>query len=303
MKKYLALLLLVSLPFLSFSQEYIDLFSINYGKTGKTTFENLPENTTITTFETDFTFPFVLNKKYVIITGGNHSSNSLQLFPEPNYNHLYSTLLKAGVKITHSEHWSGTYILLPKLASDYINLNKDDFYLGGAFVWEYKKTKNLNYSYGFYGSTEAFGLFITPIFGIYYLSPDSRLEMKLSLPIDGNLNYSLSNNTKIGFDYISRGSSYKLTQENIRSNYVQNNSLELSSYIERSLLDNTVLLRLKMGFSDNRFEVYPIDQKVDLTLSAFKFGDNRTQLNKDLSSSLFFKFENVYRFDLGSDKK
>ena len=125
----------------------------------------------------------VLNKKYAIITGIDFNSNTLQLFPYPNYNHLYSTQLKAGIKITHSEHWSGTYILLPKLASDYINLSSDDLYLGGAIALKYKKNKNLNYSFGCYGSTEAFGLYISPLIGLYYLSPDSRFEMKLSLPV------------------------------------------------------------------------------------------------------------------------
>lgn len=102
------------------------------------------------------------------------------------------------------------------------------------------------------------------------------------------MNYSLSDKTKIGFNYVARGSSYKLTRENIRSTYVQNNSLEFSSYLQRSSFNKNMLLRLKIGFSTNQFEVYPIDQKVDLTLSAFQFGDNRTQLNTALSSSVFF---------------
>lgn len=53
MKKHLLYLM-----FLSYSQEYIDLFSINYGKSGETSFENLSKNTTITTFETDLTLPY-----------------------------------------------------------------------------------------------------------------------------------------------------------------------------------------------------------------------------------------------------
>lgn len=303
MKKQLLYLLFLILPFIGNSQEYIDLFSINYGKSGETSFENLSENTTITTFETNITLPIVLNTKYAVITGINFGSNTLQLFPESNYNHLYSTLLKAGIKINHSEHWSGTYILIPKVASDYINICSEDFYLGGAFVWKYKKNKNFSYSFGFYGSTEAYGLYTTPIIGLYYHSPNSRFEMNLNLPSDGDLNYSLSNKAKIGLDYVGRGSSFKLTTGNIRSTYTENNSLEFSSYLQRSFFNKNVLLRLKMGFSTNQFEVYLIDQKVDLHISVLKFGDKRTQLNTNLSSSVFFKIEGIYRFDIGTNKK
>lgn len=303
MKKQLLYMLFLILPFFGNSQEYIDLFSLNYGKSGKTSFKNLSEHTTITTFETNVTLPIVLNTKYTVITGINFGSNTLQLFPTSNYNHLYSTLLKAGIKINHSEHWSGTYILLPKVASDYINISSEDFYLGGAFVWKYKKNKNLSYSFGFYGSPEAFGLYTTPIIGLYYHSSNSRFEINLNLPSDGDLNYSLSDKTKIGFDYVGRGSSFKLTTGNTRSTYVENNSLEFSSYFQRSSFNNNVLLRLKMGFSTNQFEVYLIDQKLDLKISVIKFGDNRTQLNTDFSSSVFFKIEGIYRFDIGTDKK
>lgn len=300
MKKYVFYLFLF-LPFVSNSQEYVDLFSANYRKSEETSFDNLSENTTVTKFETNITIPIVLNEKYVVITGANFGYNALQLFPDSNYNHLYSTLIKAGLKINHSEHWSGTYVLLPKLASDYVNLSNEDFYLGGAFLLKYKKNKGLNYSLGFYGSTEAFGLFVTPIMGLYYVN--SRFEIKLSLPIDADINYRLSNKTRIGFDYVGLGSGYKLTNENIRSYYVQNNSLEISSYLQQNLFHKNVLLRLKIGVSNNGYKVYPIDQKIDLAVSAFKFGDKRTQLNSDLVSSVFFKIESIYRFDISSDKK
>ena len=303
MKKQLShLLILILFPLMCISQEYIDLFSINYGKSGETSFNDLSQNTTITTFETNVTLPIVLNTKYAVITGINFGSNTLQLFPDSNYTHLYSTLFKAGINVNHSEHWKGTYILLPKVASDYINVSNEDFYFGGALVWKYKKNKNFSYSFGFYGSNEAYGFFASPIIGLYYHSPNSRFEMNFNLPSDGTINYSLTDKTQIGFDYVGRGSSFKLTTATIRSTYVENNSLEFSSFIQRSFFNN-ILLRLKIGFSTNQFEVYPIDQKLDLKISVLKFGDHRTQLNTDYSSSAFFKIEGIYRFDIGINKK
>lgn len=290
--------LLVS--YLCNSQGFVDLFSINYGKSVATKFENSSQTTTIANFEANLTLPIKLNEKHAIIAGGDFSNNNLQLFPDENYMNLYLTRIKAGINITHSEHWSGTYILLPKLSSDYINLSKNDFYMGGVIVLKYKKRENLSYKFGLYASNEAFGLIISPLIGLYYLSPNTRFEMNFYMPNDTDLNYKLSDKTKIGVDYVARGRSFKLTTENVRSTYVENNSLEFSSYLQNNSLNKNVLIRLKAGFSTNIFKVYPIDQKIDFATPLFKFGDNRTQLNNNLSSSPFIKIEAIYRIDIAS---
>lgn len=295
-KKLLFILFLLGSNLCS-SQHYVDIFSINYGKSAATSYENSSQTTTITNLDADLTLPIELNEKNAVITGIDFSNNTLQLFPDSNYNNLYLTRLKAGINITHSEHWSGTYLLLPKLSSDYINLSMDDFYIGGVAVLKYKKNKNLSYKFGIYASNEAFGLFISPLIGLYYLSPNSRFEMNLYLPNNADLNYSLTNKTKIGTDFVARGKSFKLATSGTRSSYAENNSLEFSSYLQNNSLIKNVLVRLKLGFSTNSFEVYPIDQKIAFATTLFKFGDNRTQLNTNLSSSAFIKIEAIYRFD------
>ena len=300
MVKKLIFILLLFLSQWSNSQGYIDLFSINYGKSAATSYENGSQTTTISNFDVDLTLPIELNEKYAIITGVDFSNNTLQLFPDSNYNNLYLTRIKAGINITHSERWSGTYLLLPKISSDYINLSMEDFYIGGVAVLKYKKSKNLSYKFGLYASNEAFGLFVSPLIGLYYLSPSSRFEMNLYLPNNADLNYSLTNKTKIGTDFVARGKSFKLTTDGIRSSYAENNSLEFSSYLQNNSLNKMVLLRLKIGYSTNSFEVYPIDQKIAFATTLFKFSDNRTQLNTNLSSSPFIKIEAIYRFDIAS---
>ncbi len=303
MTKKIFLLMLTIFPILCNSQEYVDIFTINYRQSEDTSFENTNKNTTIESFQTEVIFPIVLKSKNVLITGINYSSSSLQLFPSTNYNHFYTTRLTAGISINHSEKWKGNYILLPKIASDYKNISHNDFYIGGLLEWKYKKNKNLNYRFGLYASTEAFGIFTTPIFGLYYTSPNERLEINLSLPIVTDINYRIQKNITIGFDYIGLGDSYKFMDENKLSEYyTQNNSLEFSTYIQYSIFNKSVLLRLKSGYSTNKFEVYSIDEKNNLALSSFRFGDYRTQLNSNLTSNIFFKVEAKYRFHITSKK-
>ncbi|HLF51143.1 DUF6268 family outer membrane beta-barrel protein [Flavobacterium sp.] len=303
MKKIIIQLLFLILPFLCTAQEYIDIFSINYGKSQKTTFENSSVTTSISTFQTNLILPIVLNEKYTAITWVNFSSYSLQLFPDSNNNHLYSTNLRAGLKINHSEHWSGIYLFMPKVASDYINLSSEDIYLGGTALLKYKRNERFSYSLGLYGSSEAYGISMTPIIGFYYHSPDKRFEMNFLLPNDADINYSLTDKTKIGVDFLGHGNSYKLTTDNIRSTYIENNSIDFSSYVQRSVLDKKILLRLKLGYSLNEFRAYPIDQKLDLQILVLKFGDNRTLLLEDKSNTFLLKLEAIYRFDLSTVKK
>jgi hypothetical protein len=303
MKKKIIQLLFLLLPFLCNAQEYIDLFSINYGKSQKTTFGNSSINTSISTFQTNLTLPVVLDEKYIAITGINFSSYNLQLLPDSDNNHLYSTAIRAGLSIKHSEHWSGIYLFLPKIASDYVHLSSEDLYLGGLAMLKYKKNKNFGYTIGLYGSTEAFGVAMTPIIGLYYHSPDTRFEMNLFLPDNADFNYSLTDKTKIGVDFQGHGNSYKLTTDDIRSTYAENRSIDLSSYVQRSVFNKKILLRLKMGYYLNQFNVFPIDQQLDLQILVLKFGDKRTKLFEDSSNILFFKMEAIFRFDLSTVKK
>jgi len=126
----------------------------------------------------------------------------------------------------------------------------------------------------------------------------------MTVPFDSDINYALPNKTKIGFNYVDLGTSYKPTNDNIQSNYVQNNSLEFSTYSQRNLFNNNnVILLLKTGVSTNSFEDYPIDQKIDFTVSSSKFGDHRMQQKPDIASSFHFKIESAYRSDLSENKK
>ena len=168
---------------LTFAQDYVDIFRIGYGETFNNDFEGTNSSTSIRSFEAGFTFPIVLNDKNALITGADFSTNNLQLFPEAERTSLYSTNIKLGLASTHSERWSSTIVLLPKIASDYNDISSDDFYLGGFALLKLQKKENLIYRFGAYGSQEAFGFFTTPIIGWYYLSPNKKFEMDMSLSL------------------------------------------------------------------------------------------------------------------------
>ncbi len=295
MKKLLLLSFLF--PFFISAQEYVDLFKIGYGQTFKNNFEGTNESTEVKSFDVGFTFPVVLNENQALITGADFNSNNLQLFPEAEFTSLFSTNLKLGLASTWSEKWSTTIVLLPKIASDYKNVSSDDFYLGGFALLKLKKTENLKYRFGFYGTQEAFGFFTTPIIGWYYLSPNQRFEMDMSLPISADVNYRLGSTT-VGIDYYGIGRSFKLHNQNSPTLYADLSSLEFSGYFQVNTFEESVLLRAKAGYSSNDYEVYNDGDKIDLGVSAFSFGDDRNQLNPNIHGEFFLKFEAIYRFHI-----
>ncbi len=295
MKKLLLLILLF--PFFISAQEYVDIFRIGYGQTFNNNFEGVDSSTNVKSFEAGFTFPIVLNENHALITGADFSRNNLQLFPETQYTSLYSTNLKLGLASTWSEKWSTTIVLLPKIASDYKNISSADFYFGGFALLKLKKSENLKYRFGLYATQEAFGLFTTPILGWYYLSPNKHFEMDMSLPISADVSYKLGITT-VGVDYFGIGRSFNVHYENLPTLYADLSSLEFAGYLQFNTLEESVLLRAKLGYSSNNYEMYAEGDKIDLGVSAFSFGDDRTQLNPSLNGGVFFKFEAIYRFHI-----
>ena len=59
-----------------------------------------------------------------------------------------------------------------------------------------------------------------------------------------------------------------------------------------------MLLRAKVGYASSDYEVYAVEDKIDLGVSAFSFGDNRELLNPEIAGGIFLKFEAIYRFNI-----
>lgn len=295
MKKLL--LLSFFFPLLGTAQDYVDLFRINFGQTLNNDFEGVASSTYVKSFEAGFTAPLVLRKNHALITGVEFSRNNLQLFPEDKFTSLYSSTLKLGLASTWSKKWSTTLVLLPKIASDYKNISEDDFYIGGIALVKYKKSKHLIYRFGLYATQEAFGLFTTPILGWYYISPNKRFEMDMSLPIAADVSYKFGTVTT-GIDYFGIGRSFNVHYTGQPTLYADLSSLEFAGYLQFNTLEESVLLRAKIGYSSNDYEMYAKGDKIDLGISAFSFGDNRSQLNPSIQGSVFVKLEAIYRFHL-----
>lgn len=295
--KYVLCFLFSCAFFQGFSQNYFDILNVSYSNTPSNEFETSEAASTVEELGLKLNVPIVIDKQTTFLTGVFANKTTLKLdanMPSSKLNVLGLTL---GLNKVFNDKWSSTFMILTKIASDEIKITNDNMQLGAVALFTNTKRPDLKFKYGLYANAEKFGLFIVPIFGVYYVSTNKKLEVNLKLPITGDVNYELNKKTWIGCTFDGMSSTYNLNNQNYSQNgaYVAKTSNELSSYL-RFKLSTSIYINAKAGYTLGRnFKVYDSNDKIDLGLSSFSFGDDRTQLNESFKNGAIFKVELVYR--------
>lgn len=298
-KSFLATIV-VSLFFTtSHAQNYVDLFKINYANVFKAGYEDSDTTTNVQLSDVSLLYPIKLNEKVAIITGIDYSQQNLSLYPNAAKTSLSNMTFKAGLSIKHSEKLSGSYVFLPRISSEDFHTNGNDMFFGGIIIMKYQKTENFQWRFGAYGSTEGFGVLVTPVFGLHYLSTNKKFEATVNLPINADLNYIIEESTSVGFQLQTPVKSYSLKANELGiENYVQVSNIEFGPYFETRFLKNSLLLRLQAGYTTISYEAFQEGDTLPIRLSAVEFGDDRTLLNPTMTGNLFARIGCIYRFHL-----
>ena len=166
-----------------YAQSYVDVVKVNYSNVINANFEGTNAETNLSVFNAALTVPIPITEKTAFITGVDFVHRDLDLFPNQFSRTLAGLSFKAGVSLTHSDRWSGTYILLPKIASEDLAIEGDTFFIGGAALLKFQKNERTQYRFGIYASEEAFGTIVTPIIGGYYKNEATHWEITLNFPL------------------------------------------------------------------------------------------------------------------------
>lgn len=288
----------------AFSQQYVDIGKLFYANTPVNQFDTLTNSTRIEEFGLDLNIPVPLKSGHALLFGFYGEGITASVNPvEPNLTSVYTINPRFGINYNHSEKWTGTYLLLPKLSSDFKSIGSKDFQFGAIALLKYKKRQNFAWQFGMYYNGELFGPFFVPLFGFYHLSANERFEMNVRLPLAVDMNYKLQPWLKAGMEFSAFVRSYHLNEpyQSNAENYLVKASNELFAYLHFNVTDN-ILLKTKVGYSIGRnYRVYDIEDRVTWGLSAFRFNDERQQLNADFQDGLIFRAELIYRFRLGEE--
>lgn len=295
MKQFLILFITILSCSISYSQEYIDLIKFNYAATPKNNFIDTSGKAPLSEIGLDLTLPLKINDSLAIVTGVFWENINTQLAPETENTTISTFNLRIGINKKHSEKWSGTYLFLPKISSDLKNITKNHFQLGFLGLLKRTHSATKNNSIGLYYNQELFGPFFVPLLGLYRKT--EKWELNITLPIWADINYSINKKISVGTTFSAFVRSYYLGNYN---SYVVKKNNELFGYLQYKLT-KSVLLQAKVGYSIGRsFRVFEKNDKVDAGVSAFRFGDNREQLNTDFENGLVFNFRFIYRFSLSN---
>lgn len=282
------------------AQDYLDIARLNIGNT---TLSNIEDGdgedfeTTITNLNFEFLYPTPIGKKTVLITGLTAESTGLELNANAAGESLIMTRLNLGVKMYHSKKWTGTYMLLPKIASNFDGLGGNDFQFGAIALMEQRLKNRFRLKYGLYSSTEEFGQIITPLLGVYYRTPNNKFYIDAAFPIRMEANYSLSKKFSLGADLRTSIKSYNLNGDT--SAYVQEESIRAAFYAGLGLMKNKFLIRAKLGLDTTDYGLYESGDKVGAQVLTFTLKeDTRTRLNDEFASSLFVGLDLIYRLGL-----
>ncbi len=285
-------------PALAMAQDYVDLASAYYTNTAMNQIEKSDQSTRVQEYGVSFTYPKKFKNGNALIAGVDAEAMNVSMTPAGEFSTVGSVMLKVGLNQQLGEKWSGTYVFLPKVASDFYGpLNSKDFQYGGLAIFKYAKRSDFKYKLGLYYNSELFGPFFVPVFGVYYKSPNKKLEVDLSLPINGDVNYRLNDKWFVGWRYYAIVKTYNLHRQyyQVDGQYLAKSNNETYLYLGCEVKKG-LLIRGQVGYSVGRnFRLYASDDKADWGLSAFKFGDDRTQLNTDFANGVLFRLDMIFR--------
>jgi len=285
------------------SQDYIDIASLSYMTTPSTTYEDDSSGNAINDWNIDLDFPIVLTKKTALLTG--FTANQVQVYLGPtavNSTNLSAISLRLGMNQTYSEEWDATYMVIPKIASDFTNGFATGYQWAVLALLSRTKSARVKYSYGLYMNTEEYGLMIVPILGGYFRSANNLWEARVLLPIKVDVNYTLNESLRTGLVFDGLGTSYSIQNMEYPDHYVNRATNELYGYLQHKITPS-LYARVKAGYSFLRsYKVYDSDDTISFSTASIYFGDNRTVLNTDVTDGFQFKAELVYRFNFPSQQ-
>ena len=297
MQKLLFICVIVLVSTSLYSQDYLDVLKVTYNGATLGNVDTEAETDVDNTF-VEFYFPLPVSSDISIIGGLTYENTRLGLNFSPSRTNLIMTRLNLGIKYDHGNKWSGTYVALPRLASDFNQGAGDNFQMGGLALLEKRYSSKYSFKFGAYVSSENFGTTITPLIGLWYKSKDKKFTINATLPIRTDVNYAITDDFSLGANLVTSIKSYNLSATDSRL-YVQEESIRFSLFGAYAFLDNTLVARAKVGLDTTDYGLYRQGDKVGAQLLTFQLGgDDRDRLNNEFDSSVFYGIDLIYRLGL-----
>jgi hypothetical protein len=246
--------------------------------------------------------PIVINDKFIWyseITYTNATVTNDETFPLDNANpiNLNAFILQTGLITKVNESTAVQVLLVPRFMTDFQDVNSKNLQFGAIGLIEKRYSKTFMMRFGLLYNQELFGTMLTPLVHLDWQIGNHWSIVGL-LPIFAKVNYAVSDNTSVGFSHFGLTTTYRLGDQAYRNDYIERTSIDLSLYIRQRIVNN-FHIEGRLGHTLNRkYGQYAEDEKLDLRLIIFNFGDNRVQKNVNFANGIIANIRLVYNLPL-----
>ncbi|RLD19235.1 MAG: hypothetical protein DRI71_12130 [Bacteroidetes bacterium] len=214
---------------------------------------------------------------------------------------LHGFILQTGLVKKFSNGTALQILFVPRFMTDFENVNGKNWQFGGIGLFEKRYHEKLMMRFGLLYNQELFGPILTPLVHL-----DWKFAPKWSivgmLPIYAKINYHASENLTMGFSHFGLTTTYRLGNVAYENDYIERSSIDLTLFLRQRIAGN-IHIEGRFGYALSRkYEQYTEDQKLDLRVIIFNFGDNRVQKNTSFNDGPIANIRLVYNLPL-TDKE
>ncbi len=210
---------------------------------------------------------------------------------------LHAVMFQTGIVKKLSETTGFQLLLVPRLMSDFRNVDAGHFQLGGLGLFEKRYSKTFLARYGLMYNRDLFGhMFVPLVFLDWKVS--EKWSVNGMLPITCKVNYQAGEKLGVGFSLFGLITSYQLGESLMNEDYIERKSVDISLY-SRYRLGGNVHLEGRFGYALGRsYRQFAKGDKMDARVTAVGFGDDRIQKNTDFDAGPFVDVRLVYNLSL-----
>lgn len=306
-ERILVLLLILASVSLINAQDTFDVLTVSgHFGTPQPFAEESPYNgeTTERGVMVNLVIPIVLNEKQIWYNSVNYmqwnvNNNINTPVNIANTIKVHGLIFRTGFiqKLTNGN--SVQFVFIPRLMSDFNNIDSKHFQFGGTFIYEKVFHERLKIGYGVLYNNEAFGTNLVPLVNLEWKMSE-KWSISGLLPIYSRIKYKVNDKLNFGIYHFGLVTSYRLGKEAYQNDYLERRSINLGLFA-RYKITGTIHLEGRYGYSFGRsYGQYDQNDKIDLTLPLVTIGDDRTQINKstNFSNGAYAHVRIVYAINL-----
>ena len=210
---------------------------------------------------------------------------------------LHAFILQTGVVRKLNDRNGLQLLFVPRHTGDVIGGDSKNWQFGAIALYEHRHNEKLLLRFGALYNNELFGPLLVPlIYADWHVN--EHWTITGLLPINLKINYTINDRLAAGFSHFGFITTYRISQEEFNTDYVERNSIDESLFLRWKVTGN-IHLETRVGYSLGRvYEQYVEDQKMKLRLSIIHIGDERVQKNVNFNSGPLASVRLVYSLPL-----